>query len=105
VNNLTGVQKRAFFDLIKTFNIIERRVLIWRHIHTDVTYHDLWSLYYAPALRLGLSKTRARVLRRIGSVFGCSIGEMLTTETKVLLRMRHPVRSAKLKRILDSTPF
>ena len=105
MNILTDMQKRAFFDLLKTFNRIERRVLIGRHIHTDVTDHDLWSLYYAPALRFGLSKTHARVLGEIGAVFGYSIGEMLATETKVLLKMQHPARSRKLKNILESTPF
>ena len=100
---LTEVQKQEFLDMIMAFGPVERRILIGRDVDTDVTYDNLWSLYHFPALRFGLSEEHSRILKSIGLELGYWIEEIRTIETKVLLKMRHPSRSRKLKNILGHT--
>ena len=100
---LTEVQKQEFLDMIMAFGPVERRILIGRGVDTDVTYDNLWSLYHFPALRFGLSEEHSRILKSIGLEFGYSIEEVRAIEARVLIKMRHPSRSRKLKTILDHT--
>ena len=102
---LTEVQKQEFLDMIMAFGPVERRILIARDVDTDVTYDNLWSLYHFPELRFGLSEEHSHMLKNIGLEFGYCIEEIRIIETKVLLKMRHPSRSRKLKNILDHTQF
>ena len=101
----TEVQKQEFLDMIMAFDPAERRILIGRDVDTDVTYDNLWSLYYFPALRFGLSEEHSHILKSIGLEFGYCIKEIRAIETKALLKIRHPSRSRKLKNILDHTQF
>ena len=102
---MTEVQKQEFLDMIMAFGPVERRILIGRDADTDVTYDNLWSLYHFPALRFGLSDEHSRILKNIGLEFGYCIEEVRDIEARVLLKMRHPSRSRKLKNILDHTQF
>lgn len=102
---LSEVQKQEFLDIIKTFDPIERRILVGKGVDTDITYGNVWCLYHCPALRFGLSGEHSRILKNIGQEFGYSTEEVEAIEAKTLRKMRHPSRSRKLKNILVYTQF
>ena len=100
---LTETQQREFLDMIKVFGPIERRILMGKDVDTNITYNNLWSLYYFPALRFGLSREHNRILENFGWEFGYPTEQVRAIEAKALRKMRHPSRSRKLKTILDHT--